>query len=108
MDNFVMKSENLTAQIKCTSYSHFHFNESQFIYITNLELVGCGGNLVKDVEIFVIQNTKFKGVESSTALNMIETTAEIINSTFVSNRNGSYRKCIQFGDDAYQNVSFPI
>ena len=102
-----MKSENSTAQIKCTSYSHFHFNESQFIYITNLELVGCGGNQVKDVESFVIQNTKFIGVESSrTALEMIETSAEFVNSTFVSNRNGSYRKCIQFGDGTYWNVSF--
>ena len=103
-----MKSENSTAQIKCISYSHFHFSESQFIYITNLELVGCGGNLVKDVERFVIQNTKFKGVENSrTALEMIETTAEIVNSTFASNRKGSYRKCIQFGDDTHRNVSFP-
>ena len=65
MDNFAMKSENLTAQIKCTSYSHFHFSELQFIYITNLELIGCGGNQVKGVERFVIQNAKFKGVENS-------------------------------------------
>ena len=99
VDNFAMKSENSTAEIKCTSYSHFHFSESQFIYITNLELIGCGGNLVKDIESIVIQNTKFKGVESSrTALEMIETTAEIVNSTFASNRKGSYRMCIWFGD----------
>ena len=103
-----MKSENLTAQIKCTSYSQFHFNESQFIYITNLELIGCGGNQVKYVKNLVIKNTKFKGVESSrTALEMIETTADIVNSTFVSNRNGSYRKCIQFGDGTHKSVSFP-
>ena len=108
VDNFAMKSENSTAQIKCTSYSHFHFSESQCIYITNLELIGCGGNLVKDVESFVIQNTKFNGVESSrTALEMIETTAEIVNSTFVSNRNGSYRTCILFGD-AHMYLSYPL
>ena len=61
---------------------------------------------MKDVESFVIQNTKFKGVENSrTALEMIETTAEIVNSTFVSNRIGSYRTCIQFSDDI-RRVSF--
>ena len=103
-----MKPKNSTAQIKCTSYSHFHFNESQFIYITNLEMIGCGGNQANYVESFVMKDAKFEGDENSgTALEMIETTAEIVNSTFVSNRKGSYRKCIQFGDDTYWSVSFP-
>ena len=33
---------------------------------------------------------------SLTALELIETTAQIINSTFVSNRKGSYRECVTF------------
>ena len=83
VDNFVMKPKNSTAQIKCTSYSHFHFNESQFIYITNLEMIGCGGNQANYVESFVMKDAKFEGDENSgTALEMIETTAEIVNSTF--------------------------
>ena len=50
---------------------------------------------MKQVEEFVIQDTKFKGQENSgTALELIETTAQIVHSTFVSNRKGSYRKCI--------------
>ena len=49
---------------------------------------------MKHVEEFVVQNTMFKGQENSgTALELIETTAQIVNSTFVSNRKGSYRKC---------------
>ena len=49
---------------------------------------------MKHVEEFVVQNTTFKGQENSgTALELIETTAQIVNSTFVSNRKGSYRKC---------------
>ena len=49
---------------------------------------------MKHVEEFVVQNTTFKGQENGgTALELIETTAQIVNSTFVSNRKGSYRKC---------------
>ena len=97
VDNFVMKSEKSTAQIKCTSNSHIRFSQSQYIHITSLEFIGCGGNQVKNVEEFVVQDTMFKGQENSgTALELIETTAQIVNSTFVSNRKGSYRKCLIF------------
>ena len=33
VDNFVMMYENSTAQIKCTSCSHFHFSQSQYIQL---------------------------------------------------------------------------
>ena len=95
VDNFVMKSENSTAQIKCISNSTMHFYQSQSIHIANLEFIGCGGNQVRYVEEFVVEDTKFKGQENSrTALELIKTSAQIINSTFLSNRIGSYRKCI--------------
>ena len=47
---------------------------------------------MKHVAEFVVQDTEFKGQENSgTALELIETIAEIVNSTFVSNRKGSYK-----------------
>ena len=95
VENFVMKSMNSTAQIKCTSDSSMQFYQSQSIHITNLEFIGCGGNQMRYVEEFMVEYTKFKGQENSgTALELIETTAQIVNSTFLSNRKGSYRKCI--------------
>ena len=88
-----MKSENSTAQIKCTSDSSMHFSQSQSIHITDLEFIGCGGNQVIQVKEFLVTDTKFEGQEySGTALKLIGTTAQIVNSTFVSNRFGSYRK----------------
>jgi hypothetical protein len=90
-----MKSENSTAQIKCTSDSTMHFYQSQHVHITNLELIGCGGNQVRQIKEFVVEDTKFEGQESSsTALELIETTAQIVNSTFASNRKGSYGRCV--------------
>ena len=46
------------------------------------------------VKEFVVEDTKFEGQRNSgTALELIEAIAQIINSTFVSNRNGPYREC---------------
>ena len=88
VDNFVMKSKISTAQIHCTnSAPSMHFDQLQYIHITNLEFIGCGGNHVKHVSEFVLQDTKFEGqVNSGTALELIETTALIVNSTFVSTK----------------------
>ena len=86
---FLMTSENMSAQIRCASYSKMVFNCSQDVLFTNLEFVGCGGNQLLRVERFVARNTTFRGQgNSGTALQLIETTAQIINCTFSSNRNG--------------------
>ena len=93
VEDFMMKSGSSTAQIKCTNDSSMYFSQSQCIHITNLEFIGCGGNQVRHVEEFLVNNTKFEGQHNSgTALELIETAAKIVNSTFVSNRKGSYRK----------------
>ena len=99
VENFTMKSDNSTAQIKCASDSHIYFSQSQCIHITNLEFIGCGGNQVKHVEELVVEYTTFEGEENSgTALELIETTARIFNSIFSLNRKGSYRHCPVYFD----------
>jgi hypothetical protein len=56
-----------------------HFYQSHCIHITNLEFIGCGGNQVRHAEEFVVEDTKFEGQENSpTALELIETTAQIV------------------------------
>ena len=66
--NFTMSS---TAQIKCTNDSSMHFSYSRSICISNLQFSGCGGNQVKHVEEFLVNNTKFKGqANSGTALEL--------------------------------------
>ena len=95
-----MQSENSTAHIVCENYSSIYFSHSSYIEITNLEFIGCGENQVVCVVEFIVQDTMFKGQEySGTALNLIETTAQMVNSTFVSNRRGSYRKCVLYDPD---------
>jgi predicted outer membrane repeat protein len=97
-----MKSETSTAQIKCINNSSMHFSQSQSIHITNLEFIGCGGNQIAQVKEFLVMDTKFEGRENSgTALELIGTTAQIVNSAFVSNRRGSYRESFQDDFDVF-------
>ena len=92
VEEFMMKSESFTAQITCINDSNMYFSQSHSIRITNLEFIGCGGNQVEDIEEFLVNSIKFEGQENSgTALELIETSSQIVNSTFVSNRKGSYR-----------------
>ena len=78
-DKFVMKSEaGSIAQIQCTNGLSIHFIQLQYVDIDNLQFIGCGGNQVKDVEEFVVEDTKFEGQENSgRALKLVETTAKI-------------------------------
>ena len=90
--NISMTSRQTTAEIRCTRYSQITFSHSQNIHITNLEFVGCGGNKVVNVDKFVVRNSTFRGQENSgTALELIATTAQIINCIFSSNTNGKFQ-----------------
>ena len=81
-----MTSQNLSAEIRCTRHSQVVFNHSLNIDITNLEFVGCGSIQGLRVDRFVARNATFRDQEySETALQLIETTAQIINCTFSSN-----------------------
>lgn len=98
--SFSMTSETVTALVACRNYSHIHFSHSQFISLSNLELIGCGDNQVQHVEKFEIKNTKVCGSHiSGTALKITETATQIVNSTFNFNRKGKVKDniMISFG-----------
>ena len=103
-NSFMMNSEHTTAQIVCTDRSHnFYFRQLQYVHITDLEFVGCRGNRVENVNKFVVSIASFRGLGISerssqrqlirnSALILVQTRAQIINSTFVSNKGGSVRE----------------
>ena len=91
VNSFVMKSESTPAQIHCTINSHITFYHLWYVHINSLKFVGCGGNRVEYIREFVVQYTVFTGQEySETALELFQTTAEIVNSAFESNKRGTY------------------
>ena len=90
----LMNSESSAAQIVCTKYSHFTFSSPQYIHISNLEFIGCGGNQVIRAHKFILQDTIFMGQENGTngtALELIRTSARIINCTFSFNVVGQVK-----------------
>ena len=101
MESFVMKSENrsnwdvdsaMIIQIRCTSNSNIQFSRLQYILISNLEFIGCGGNRMENVDLLVVEDAIFKGQENSgTALDLTAVAAQIVNCTFLSNRKGSHQ-----------------
>lgn len=81
--SMISQAQYSTAQIRCTSFSQIILGHSQNIHITNVEFIGCGGNQIINVDKFVVNKTTFTGQENSAiALELFETTAQIINSTF--------------------------
>ena len=77
--------------------SHIHCSQSQCVNIANLEFIGCGGNQVKHVKKFLAIDTKFEGEDNSgTALELVESKVQIVNTTFISNIGGSFRQCQKY------------
>ena len=86
---FSMTSKSIIAQVVCRRSSSIHFDYSQYVSISNLEFIGCGGNQIKQVKEFVVKDTRFNGQNTSgTALEIIKTATWIVNSTFKFNRKG--------------------
>ena len=88
---FSMHGENSAVQLMCTN-SPFIFTHTQHIVITSINFIGCGSNRIEHVMEFMLQEAIFQGQQNSrTALKLFETSAQIINSTFVSNRVGMFK-----------------
>ena len=79
----------LNFTIVCESQAKFSFEAVNSIFIHGLSFVGCGDNTFSGVDQLTINDTIFSGTEESpTAIMLKQTTASIISSDFVSNRNG--------------------
>ena len=66
--------------------SYINLNHSQSIHISNMDFFGYGGIKVSSVEEFVLQNAVFDGQdETETSLSLFESTAKIINCSYISN-----------------------
>ena len=82
LHNLTMNSKSTVARIVCVGHSHMTFSRLQNVHIANLEFIGCAGNYIRDVGRLELQDVKFK--DGGTALKLVKTTANILNSTIVS------------------------
>ena len=77
------------AAIVCMNHSYINVIHSQFIHISNMDFFGYGGINVSNVEDFVLLNAVFDGQDKTeTSLSLFESTASIINCSYISNIKG--------------------
>ena len=91
VNNVSITSNGSYAKIVCMKLSFINLIHCQFIHVSNMNFfpTGYGGIHVLNVEEFVLQNAMFDGQDKAeTSLNLIKSqTANIINCSFISNRN---------------------
>ena len=82
VNNVSITSNGSHTMIVCLNHSYIKLIHSQFIHVSNMDFFGYGSINVRNVEEFVLQNVVFDGQDKTkTSLNLIESTANIINST---------------------------
>ena len=79
--------------ISCRQFARLLFENVYLVHMSHLSFTGCGGNEVKLVSHFILTDSSFigQGNISGTALEIVQTTASIIKSSFTFNSHGSYR-----------------
>ena len=85
---------NHSATVCCEQLAKFTFKRINLVHINHLKFVGCGGNKADSVWQFVIEDSTFTGSGENSgraALELVNTNAVVINTSFVYNGNGSYR-----------------
>ena len=91
VNNVFITSNGSLAAILCMNHSYINLYDSQSIHISNMDFFGYGGIDVSNVEEFVLQNAVFDGQDKTkTTLWLIESTAIIINCSFISNFKNVY------------------
>ena len=87
--NFTMYSESMVT-IVCEPSVLISIESIERVFIQKLIFIGCGGNLVRNIDNFILQDITFEGRnDSGTALTVIDTAGKIINCTFMQNQCGT-------------------
>ena len=86
VNNVFITSNGSYSAIVCMNHSYINLYDSQFIHISNMDFFGYGGINVSNVDEFVLQNSVFDGQDKTEmSLKLIESTANIINCSYISN-----------------------
>ena len=98
-NSFIIRSNTFvgTVVIECKESSHLFIASVKYIFVSNIEFIGRGGNIIEFTDAVVLLGLRFEGLPGSgTALQLIETSTKIINCTFTSNTVGSFHEQIQY------------
>ena len=91
INRFLMIANSTRVRITCKLCGQMLFSKIDYIHLNDLEFFGCGGNTVESVVRFEIENSVFLGqdINCGSALSLINSTAQLFNSSFIANFHGS-------------------
>ena len=91
----MLSESSKMATITCQETAKVLLRSIGQVHMENMSFIGCGGNEFHLIGQALIQNTMFKGQENSTsALRLTGSTAQIVNSSFAFNSCGTYTRQI--------------
>lgn len=81
------RSPTTSVAIICSKYGRFTFSHVKTVKVTGLNFVGCAGNKIESVDLFIAGESSFTGQQEivNTALDIEDTNAEIVNVSFKHN-----------------------
>ena len=91
-----MYSDDFNVAVKCKSSSHFSFESIELVSVRRMTFIGCGNSLVRNIDQVFLQGTRFEGLPGTgTSLTLINSTAEIVDCTFVGNQFGTVMESVE-------------
>ena len=83
-----------TVAISCSDRANFDFYDITQLQINGIEFIGCSCN-IELVGQLTLENCRFYGESSYSALELVQTNTSIVQSSFVSNTAGTYRSDVR-------------
>ena len=92
-------SNSMSTKVMCNkTTASLNFVNVTFVYMCGLKFIGSCISRVESVDHFTLQDVSFEGQKkSASALELVNSNANIIRSSFISNANGSYREVLPNG-----------
>ena len=101
--------DNATTIVSCELSVHFTFESAELVSIRRMIFIGCGNNLVKNINNIVLQETLFEGLPGTgTSLTLINSNAEIIDCTFVGYQFGTVVESVESLTPIVANLNWLI
>ena len=96
LTNLRVHTEDIIVTIECQLSSQFSFESTKLVSIKKVNFLGCSNNVVRNVDKFILRESKFIGLPGNgTSLTLINSTVEIVNCTFVGYQFGTTMESVE-------------
>ena len=90
-------ADSTEINIFCSKFASFVFEDVETVSFRGLTFTGCNGNKVESVAMLTIEHCRFLGEKKgNTSLSVINSTANITDTFYISNTFGDYREHVEF------------